>query len=115
MATFRGNTGQCGGTILSDTKILTAAHCFTSEDDTALIYVGNYKQSAYEEGEFVVEATQVKIHEDYQSTTEQAYDFAMLEVPSLSGSKPENCAGCYSTACLPSKLPEVQTSLCVLF
>ena len=49
----------------------------------------------------------MKIHEDYQSTTEQAYDFAMLDVPSLSASKPDNCAGCYSTACLPSKLPEV--------
>ena len=29
---YSGKTGFCGGTILSDTKILTAAHCFESAE-----------------------------------------------------------------------------------
>ena len=108
-----GLAGLCGGTILSDTRILTrllklrifclfwnklqffnrdktAAHCFTgayetqTTSDTTYVSVANWNSNDIEEeGEFVVVAENVRIHPNYGSN-QNAYDFAILEIPDLS-------------------------------
>ena len=85
--TSDGYEGLCGGTILSDTRILTAAHCFETVNDEVIVNVGNWKTSnVNEEGEFSVTAQRVIIHPNYNPAdpnSGESYDFAMLEVPSL--------------------------------
>ena len=83
----------CGGTILSNTRILTAAHCVKEHADEGfdvIISIGNWDYNNPDEaGEFKVVATSVEIHPKYElhyKGTEDtpAYDFAILEVPDLS-------------------------------
>lgn len=66
--------------------------------DSVRVYVGQYDKDAYDEGEFFVDATKITLHESYQSTSQYSFDLAVLDIPSLSDSRPETCVGCYSQA-----------------
>ena len=77
-------------TLIENNRNETAAHCFTgayetqTTSDTTYVSVANWNSNDIEEeGEFVVVAENVRIHPNYGSN-QNAYDFAILEIPSLS-------------------------------
>ena len=83
----------CGGTILSNTRILTAAHCLVEEDGSLItdfsVSVGNWNSNDNEEtGEFKVPARYVKIHPKYLNDNNghdgHGYDLAIVVVEDLS-------------------------------
>ena len=96
----------CGGTILNDRWILTAAHCCEAMQEH-MVMVGDYHFDDPDVGEFQVEADMVIMHPDYKQHPDSniANDVCLLRVPSLAANAPADCNGCYATACLPSQQP----------
>ena len=83
----------CGGTILSNTRILTAAHCLVDGETEEVIEnfsvsIGNWNSNDSKEvGEFKVVAKNVRIHPKYLNNNEydgHGYDFAIVDIPDLS-------------------------------
>ena len=83
---------------MSNTRILTAAHCVLEEKAalkghldvtrTVVVRVGNWNSNdVWEAGEFMVVAKKVTVHPKYAFFNDQltpGYDFAIVEVPDLS-------------------------------
>ena len=96
----------CGGTILNDRWILTAAHCCEAMQEH-VVTIGDYHFNDADVGEFQLTAEQVIMHPDYGQHPDSgiANDVCLLKVPSLAANAPADCNGCYATACLPSHQP----------
>lgn len=64
---INGFEGLCGGSVISDTVILTAAHCLVSAE-SANVILGAYNYTQVEEGQVIMFITRqyFRVHEHYE-------------------------------------------------
>uniref|UniRef100_A0A671VSJ8 Ovochymase 2 n=1 Tax=Sparus aurata TaxID=8175 RepID=A0A671VSJ8_SPAAU len=67
----------CGGAILTDRWILTAAHCFAS---LSKVVAGDFDQRVEDEEEQVLMIKSASVHEKYHHSVPMSYDIALLEL-----------------------------------
>ena len=89
------NAPFCGGTLLLEKIVITAAHCIALKSpDRVLIVLGNYNIYQTDPGEVTYEVKNWVIHPSYN--TDDSNDIAIIELK-----EPVNFNKYVDTACLP--------------
>jgi len=94
---INGN-GMCGGTIIHNEWVITAAHCCQGRNSIDVL-VDDWDTNVQDPTEFSVTSESIHVHHLYPGINQISNDVCLIKVPDLS----TKCTGCFKPACLPTK------------